>query len=61
MPWKDGYTISDEKSLDDKLKEDAKHRQMADLYRQHVLKEAPKPPVIQIQGLKKAAQEKTLV
>ena len=43
-----------EKSLEDKLKEDAKHRQMADLYRQHVLKEAPKPPVIQIQGLKKS-------
>ncbi len=29
------------KSLEDKLKEDAKHKQMADLYRQHVLKEAP--------------------
>jgi hypothetical protein len=43
-----------EKNLEDKLKEDAKHRQMADLYRQHVLKEAPKPPVIQIQGLKKS-------
>ena len=43
-----------EKSLEDKLKEDAKHRQMAELYRQHVLKEAPKPPVIQIQGLKKS-------
>ena len=27
---------------------------MAELYRQHVLKEAPKPPVIQIQGLKKS-------
>ena len=39
--------ISDlpEKSLEDKLKEDAKHKQMADLYRQHVLKEAPKPPM----------------
>ena len=42
------------RSLEDKLKEDAKHRQMAELYRQHVLKEAPKPPVIQIQGLKKS-------
>jgi uncharacterized radical SAM superfamily Fe-S cluster-containing enzyme len=42
------------KSLEDKLKEDAKHQQMAELYRQHVLKEAPKPPVIQIQGLKKS-------
>jgi len=48
-----------EKSLEEKLKEDAHHRQMADLYRQHVLKEAPKPPVIQIQGLKRS-QEKTL-
>jgi uncharacterized radical SAM superfamily Fe-S cluster-containing enzyme len=44
-------------SLEDKLKEDAKHRQMADLYRQHVLKEAPKAPVIQIQGLKKSSLE----
>jgi len=42
------------KNLEDKLKEDAKNRQMADLYRQHVLKEAPKPPVLQIQGLKKS-------
>ena len=42
------------RSLEDKLKEDAKHKQMAELYRQHVLKEAPKPPVIQIQGLKKS-------
>jgi uncharacterized radical SAM superfamily Fe-S cluster-containing enzyme len=49
-----------EKSLEEKLKEDAKNRQMADLYRQHVLKEAPKPPVIQIQGLRKTSQEKTL-
>jgi hypothetical protein len=45
------------KTLEDKLKEDAKNRQMADLYRQHVLKEAPKPPVLQIQGLKKASLE----
>jgi uncharacterized radical SAM superfamily Fe-S cluster-containing enzyme len=44
---------ANEKSLEDKLKEDAKNRQMAELYRQHVLKEAPKPPVIQIQGLRK--------
>ena len=42
------------KALEDKLKEDAKHKQMAELYRQHVLKEAPKPPVIQIQGLRKS-------
>jgi hypothetical protein len=48
------------KTLEDKLKEDAKNRQMADLYRQHVLKEAPKPPVLQIQGLKKAAGTREL-
>ena len=50
---------ANERALEDKLKEDAHHRQMADLYRQHVLKEAPKPPVIQIQGLK-GSREKTL-
>jgi hypothetical protein len=44
-------------SLEDKLKEDAKHRQMADLYRQHVLKEAPKAQVIQIQGVKRSSLE----
>jgi hypothetical protein len=30
---------------------------MAALYRQHVLKEAPAAPVIQIQGLKKNTRE----
>ena len=30
------------------------NEKMAELYRQHVLKEAPKQPVIQIQGLKKS-------
>jgi len=45
---------SNEKSLEERLQDDAKNRQMAELYRQHVLKEAPKPPVIQIQGLKKS-------
>jgi len=30
---------------------------MESLYRQHVLKEAPAAPVIQIQGLKKAKSE----
>ena len=30
---------------------------MEQLYRQHVLKEAPGAPVIQIQGLKKARTE----
>jgi hypothetical protein len=34
--------------------EQAKHAEMEKLYRQHVLKEAPGAPVIQIQGLKKA-------
>jgi uncharacterized radical SAM superfamily Fe-S cluster-containing enzyme len=46
-------TREHEKSLEQRLKEDAQNQQMADLYRQHVLKEAPKPPVLQIQGLKK--------
>jgi hypothetical protein len=49
-----------EKTIEEKLKEAAHHRQMAELYRQHVLKEAPAPAVIQIQGLK-GAREKTLV
>ena len=34
----------------------AYHRQMEQLYRQHVLKEEA-PPVVQIQGLKKARQD----
>ena len=34
-----------------------KHQEMEKLYRQHVLKEAPSAPVIQIQGLKKAKPE----
>jgi hypothetical protein len=33
---------------------------MERLYRQHVLKEAPGSPVIQIQGLKKAKAEETV-
>ena len=33
------------------------HAEMEKLYRQHVLKEAPGAPVIQIQGLKKAPRE----
>jgi hypothetical protein len=33
---------------------------MEKLYRQHVLKEAPAAPVIQIQGLKKAKSETTV-
>ena len=41
------------------------HAEMEKLYRQHVLKEEPGAPVIQIQGLggskKKAAQEQPLV
>ncbi|HYB95831.1 MAG TPA: hypothetical protein VEC39_12710, partial [Vicinamibacterales bacterium] len=34
-----------------------KHQEMEKLYRQHVLKEAPAAPVLQIQGLKKAKTE----
>ncbi len=41
-----------EKDLEGSLKDAAHHRQMEQLYRQHVLKEAPAPPVIQIAGLK---------
>jgi uncharacterized radical SAM superfamily Fe-S cluster-containing enzyme len=37
-----------------------KHEEMERLYRQHVLKEAPGSPVIQIQGLKKAKPEETV-
>ncbi len=41
-----------ETSLDDTVKDAAYHRQMSQLYRQHVLKEVAPPPVIQIAGLK---------
>ena len=37
-----------------------KHQEMEKLYRQHVLKEAPGAPVIQIQGLKKGPQRETV-
>ncbi|HEX6214541.1 MAG TPA: hypothetical protein VFZ38_06975, partial [Vicinamibacterales bacterium] len=37
--------------------EQRKHAEMEQLYRQHVLKEAPAAPVIQIQGLKRAPRE----
>ena len=57
MPPPEQFVAFFPKSLEDKLKEDAKNRQMAELYRQHVLKEAPKAPVIQIQGLKRATAE----
>jgi tetraether lipid synthase len=46
-------TRDHEKSLESKMKDQAHHQQMAQLYRQHVLKEAPAPPTIEIQGLKK--------
>jgi len=36
---------------DEALKKRAEHERMAQLYRQHVLKEAPPPPTVQIQGL----------
>jgi uncharacterized radical SAM superfamily Fe-S cluster-containing enzyme len=38
-------------------REEARHRQMAALYRQHVLKEAPTAPVLQIQRTKGGALE----
>ena len=38
----------------DRLKEEAENAQMAALYRQHVLKEEPPPPLIQIQGMGKS-------
>jgi 7,8-dihydro-6-hydroxymethylpterin dimethyltransferase len=41
----------------ERLKQQQEHERMAALYRQHVLKEAPAPPVVQIQGLKKANAE----
>jgi uncharacterized radical SAM superfamily Fe-S cluster-containing enzyme len=37
-----------------------KHEEMERLYRQHVLKEAPAAPVIQIQGLKRAPKQEEL-
>jgi hypothetical protein len=37
-----------------------KHQEMEALYRQHVLKEAPAAPVLQIQGLKKAQPKETV-
>ena len=37
--------------------EQRKHAEMEQLYRPHVLKEAPAAPVIQIQGLKRAPRE----
>jgi uncharacterized radical SAM superfamily Fe-S cluster-containing enzyme len=41
------------------LKQRAEHERMAQLYRQHVLKEAPPPPTVKIQGLgsKKKTEE----
>ncbi len=44
---------------DEALKKRAEHERMAALYRQHVLKEAPAPPTVQIQGLggKKKTEE----
>jgi hypothetical protein len=41
------------------VKEDAHNRHMAELYRQHVLKEEPAPALLQIQGLN-GSREKTL-
>jgi uncharacterized radical SAM superfamily Fe-S cluster-containing enzyme len=41
-----------EKSLESELKDRAYHSRMAQLYRQHVLKEEPAAPTLQIAGLK---------
>jgi hypothetical protein len=41
--------------------EQRKHDEMERLYRQHVLKEKPGAPVVQIQGLKKKAPESVTV
>jgi hypothetical protein len=42
---------------DERLKKQREHEKMAALYRQHVLKETPPEPVIQIQGLKRKTQQ----
>ena len=49
--------IAARKKKDLTQEEQVKHAEMEKLYRQHVLKEAPGSPVIQIQGLKKAKSE----
>ena len=43
------------RARDERLKLEQENERMAALYRQHVLKEAPAPPVVQIQGLRKKA------
>ena len=49
--------IAARKKKDLTPEEQRKHAEMEKLYRQHVLKEAPGAPVIQIQGLKKAPKQ----
>jgi hypothetical protein len=49
--------IAARKKKDLTPEEARQHAEMEKLYRQHVLKEAPGSPVIQIQGLKKAKSE----
>ncbi len=49
--------IAARKKKDLTPEEQMKHAEMEKLYRQHVLKEAPGAPVIQIQGLKKAPKQ----
>jgi 7,8-dihydro-6-hydroxymethylpterin dimethyltransferase len=49
--------IAARKKKDMTPEEMRKHAEMEALYRQHVLKEAPAAPVIQIQGLKKGPSE----
>jgi hypothetical protein len=41
----------------ERLKQEQENDRMAALYRQHVLKEAPPPPVVQIKGLKNRKNE----
>jgi hypothetical protein len=52
--------IAARKKKDLTPEEQRKHAEMEALYRQHVLKEAPQAPVIQIQGLKKAQNTETV-
>jgi len=45
---------------DEALKQRAEHERMTALYRQHVLKEAPPPPTVKIQGLGTKKREETV-
>ncbi len=52
--------IAARKKKDLTPEEQQKHAEMEKLYRQHVLKEAPAAPVLQIQGLKKAQPKESV-